>query len=445
MLPSSLTDHTVCIVGLGYVGLTLAVAMADCGYRVYGVERDPAILESLANRKAHFSEIGLDEKLSHQIALGRMSFSEKIEENCPATVFIVTVGTPVGGDKKTQFQALQSVIDAIAAVLKDGDLVILRSTVRLGTSRNFVMPVLDATGLQYDLAFCPERTLEGKAVEELRTLPQIVGGRDSHSAFRALQIFAMLTPTVVRVNDFETAEMIKLINNTQRDLIFAFANEVAMLCDTSGLSAKEVIQAGNIGYLRANLPLPGPVGGPCLEKDPYILAEGFEGFGVVPELALKGRAVNESIPEKTVRLFADEYARLVDTPPKRIAILGLAFKGRPETNDLRGTVAIQIIAQLREAFPAAELIGWDAVVGPAEIAALGLTPVDSLEKAFDGASIVVIQNNHLAFERMDIYSLSLGLTAPAIIFDYWCQRDPRNLRLADGVSDRGFGSFNVAL
>jgi len=237
MLPDTLRDKNVCIIGLGYVGLTLAVAMADAGFHVYGVERDQRILDSLFAERAHFSEVGLNDKLSEQIRKGRFVFANKIDPAWPTTVYIVTVGTPIGPDKRTQSESLLSVISAINGVMRPGDMVILRSTVLIGTTRETVKPQLDALNIPYDLAFCPERTLEGKALMELRSLPQIVGGVDVESTFRASQMFSFLTPAVVRVNDLETAEAVKLINNTQRDYIFAFANEVASLCEVIGISA----------------------------------------------------------------------------------------------------------------------------------------------------------------------------------------------------------------
>ena len=443
MLPDMLRDHKVCIVGLGYVGLTLAVAMADAGFLVHGVEINPDVLAALAEQRAHFSEVGLNGHLAEQIRTGRFSFAAEHDPAKGATAYIVTVGTPVGADKKLGFAGMRAVIKGIAAVLNDGDLVILRSTVAVGTTRDFVKPLLDATGKAYDLAFCPERTLEGRALLELRTLPQVVGGIDVSSTFRASQLFSFLTPSVVRVNDPETAELVKLVNNTQRDYTFAFANEVAGICDALGLSAAEVIASGNLGYPRANLPLPGPVGGPCLEKDPYILAQSLERFGCHPSLAIGARRWNEELPARCVRQLADEYRRRSPEDPARIAVVGLAFKGRPATDDLRGTLAIPLIALLREEYPVAQIVGWDAVVAARQVAELGVTPAESLEQAFAGASLVLIQTNHECFAQMNLTSLSARMAKPGMIYDFWNQHDPRTARLADGVSYHGLGAFSV--
>jgi nucleotide sugar dehydrogenase len=444
MLPQNFSDSNVCVIGLGYVGLTLSVAMADAGFRVHGVERDPHIRRCLEARQAHFSEVGLNERLATQIERQNLTFSERVPATGGATIYVVTVGTPIGPDKRTEFGAIRAVIADIAKVLKDGDLVVLRSTVRIGTTTEVVQPMLDATGKKYELAFCPERTLEGKALLELRTLPQVVGGVDDQSTFRASQVFSFLTPSIVRVRNAETAEMVKLINNTQRDYLFAFANEVAAICDAVGVSAHEVIASGNLGYPRANLPYPGPVGGPCLEKDPYILAEGLERYNFTPALALAGRRWNESLPERSVQALADDLRSRGVENPQKIAVIGSAFKGRPETDDLRGSLVIPIIAALKQQFPDAVLVGWDPVVSPEAQTRLGLTAVDAVEDAFSGASLVVMQNNHQALERLKLPWLSQLMTQPGTIYDYWNQHiglDPSEL--ASGVVYRALGAFNL--
>jgi len=443
MLPDTFKDSNVCIIGLGYVGLTLAVAMAEAGFSVEGVERDQKVLDALVTGKAHFSEAGLDTVLADQIAAGRFRFSKTIGADSKATVFIVTVGTPVGSDKRTQSAGLLAVTNMIANVLKDGDLIILRSTVRIGTSRDTVLPILDATGRKYQLAFCPERTLEGKALLELRSLPQIVGGIDATSTFRASQIFSFLTPSVVRVHDLETAEMVKLVNNTQRDFVFAFANEVAAMCDAVGISAKEVIDAGNLGYPRANLPLPGPVGGPCLEKDPYILAEGLERYGFVPSLSLAGRRWNESLPTRAAAEVSREFKKIANRSARKVVIAGVAFKGRPATSDLRGTMAVPFIDALRVEFPGAAFIGWDAVASASDVANLNVEAAPSLEAAFADADVVVIQNNHEVFGRMDLGALAGSMTENGIVYDLWNQHNPRNMKLPNGVTYRGLGALNL--
>lgn len=220
-------DRKVCVLGLGYVGLTLAVVMADVGFHVLGVEIRDTVLDSLAHGKAHFHEPGLEERLQRVIRTGHFRCVREIPADWDGSVFIITVGTPLGTNGRARLDMIENVSREVALNLKDGDMVIMRSTVKLGTTRKIVTPILNGPNRQYDFAFCPERTLEGKALVELRQLPQIVGGMTRGAAVRASQLFQFITPTVVRVSDVETAEMIKLIDNAQRDVAFAYANEVA--------------------------------------------------------------------------------------------------------------------------------------------------------------------------------------------------------------------------
>jgi UDP-N-acetyl-D-mannosaminuronic acid dehydrogenase len=444
-VPSDFPDRTVCIFGQGYVGLTLAAVMADIGFDVIGTEIRDDVLACLKKGKAHFHEPGLDDLVGKLVARGRLHFKKHLDRGDKPTVFIVTVGTPLGANGKVNLSSIQNVSDEIAKNLKPGDMVIMRSTVKLGTTRRIVIPILDSAGVDYDVAFCPERTLEGQALPELRHLPQIVGSVSPRARIRAAQLFSFLTPTVVQVSSLETAETIKLIDNTQRDVAFAFANEVARICDAIGVSAREVIQSGKLGYPRTNLPLPGPVGGPCLEKDPHIMVEGLREVGLEPEITIAARRINERQPAETVA----EIKRWLESKPgfngrPVVTLAGLAFKGRPATDDLRGTMARPILASLREGFPQARFRGFDAVVPP-EIAKreFDVEPVTTLEQAFDGANLVVLANNHPCFAGMPVERLAERMAAPGLIYDYWNNFDGPELNLPDGIRYMALGSHRL--
>jgi len=433
-------DHSVCIIGLGYVGLTLATVMAGSGFHVTGIEIRPDVLELLRASKPHFFEPGLEGRLRQAIRDGRMEFFREIPSACQATVFIITVGTPLGLDGRSRMDSIAATARQVAKVLKQEDLVILRSTVKLGTTRRVVLPLLEEAGVEFDLAFCPERTLEGKALIELRQLPQIVGGLTLASTIRASQIFQFLTPTVVRVSDLETAELIKLIDNANRDIMFAYANEVARGCDALGISAVEVIQAGKLGYPRTNLPMPGLVGGPCLEKDPYILAEGLRELGITPEITLTARRINEQQPAEVAAYLARLTRGLAFPDEPVISLMGLAFKGQPVTDDLRGTMARPVLTALRDHFPKGEFRGYDAVVMQEEIAKFGLAPCGSIEEAMAGANLVLILNNHPAFLAMPVELLSDTLARPGLIYDFWNHFSADELSLAEGIGYIALGS-----
>jgi UDP-N-acetyl-D-mannosaminuronic acid dehydrogenase len=444
MVPANYPDRRVCIFGLGYVGLTLATVLADIGFEVIGIEIREDVLAGLRRGVPHFHEPGLAERLRRHVSEERISFAQHRPKDCDARVYIITVGTPLDKAGKVRLDMITAVASEVAAGLKPGDLVIMRSTVKIGTTRNSIVPILDRAGVPYDLAFCPERTLEGQALLELRQLPQIVGGATLGATIRASQFFQFVTPTVVRVADLETAEMIKLVDNTSRDVAFAFANEIARLCDATGISATEVIRAGKLGYPRTNLPWPGPVGGPCLEKDPHILTEGARELGLEPAITVAARRLNEQQPRETIAAIKRTAERIgVPTAPQ-ISLLGIAFKGRPATDDLRGTMARPILEALNEAFPDGTFRGWDAVVAPDEVARFGLAPQASLADSFAGAHLVVIANNHASFAAMPIARLADVMARPGIIYDYWNNFDADDLRLPEGIRYMALGSHGRA-
>ncbi|MGE4528291.1 MAG: nucleotide sugar dehydrogenase [Rhodospirillaceae bacterium] len=443
VLDEDFRDRDVCIVGLGYVGLTLAIAMAEAGFRVTGTEVRTEVLESLQAGRAPFFEPGLEQRLMRNLEEGRFRVFARIPEDCGARVFILTVGTPLGPDGRVRLDMIRRAAHEVRERFGPGALVIARSTVKVGTTRKFVAPILDEAGIDYDLAFCPERTVEGQALQELPVLPQIVGGVTPRACLRASQLFQNLTATVVRVRDLETAEMIKLVDNTQRDMIFAYSNEIARLCDGMGISASEVIASGKLGYPRHHLFKPGPVGGPCLSKDSHILLESGAEYGVEAEITRAARLLNERQPEEVAAWLGKACAVAGIPAAAEVAVCGLAFKGRPPTDDLRGTPAIPLIAGLKRAFPEARLRGYDAMVAAAEIAGLGLSPCATLEEAFAGSHLVVLQNNHPQFAAMDLAGLARAMARPAMVYDFWNNFQAHDLRLPEGVSYAALGSHGL--
>jgi UDP-N-acetyl-D-mannosaminuronic acid dehydrogenase len=439
-------DRQICILGCGYVGLTLAVVMAEIGFDVLGIEIREDLLARFANGEAHFHEPGLDYSLSKLVQQGRIRFSRSIPNGCKATVFIITVGTPLDQSGRSRMDMIENTARQVAPHLKTGDMVVMRSTVKLGTTRKKVMPILDQAKVTYDIVFCPERTLEGTALSELRQLPQIVGGGSSSARVRAAQLFNFVTPTVVQVSCLETAEMIKLIDNAQRDVLFGYANEVARICDAANVSSMEVLRAGRLGYPRSHLAMPGLVGGPCLEKDSYILAEGLHELGIEPEITLAARRLNERQPGEGigwVRKYLEAQPSFAHNPI--ITLAGLAFKGRPATDDLRGSMARRVLAELRQNFPQAQWRGYDAVVPESTIASeFGIEPVGSLEEAFDGASLVVLANNHPCFSAMPIEHLAQSMVKPALVYDFWNNFNANDLSMPAGTSYAAIGSHNQA-
>lgn len=420
MVPATFADRQICILGLGYVGLTLAIAMAHKGFRVHGYEIRDDVIQSLDKGVCHFHEPGLDERLRKVIANGTFTWSKNIAAATEATVFILTVGTPLDKDGHARLDMVSNAARQVASIMPDGSLVILRSTVKIGTGRNVVMPILAATGKRFEIAACPERTLEGRALIELNQLPQIIGSDEPQTQHRAAQVFNFLTPTTIRVSKLETAEMIKLVDNTSRDVGFAFANEIARACDALGLSAAEVIRSGKLGYPRTNLPMPGPVGGPCLEKDPHILRESLAAYKIDMPITGAARQINESQPEEIATFIAAELKqRQPNLAQSVVTLMGLAFKGQPETDDLRGTMARPILDALKAKLPGTIWRGYDPVVSESEIRNFGLTPADSIAEAVAGSHAVLILNNHTKFQAMPIEDLASTLASGGFFYDCW--------------------------
>ena len=416
------------VVGLGYVGLPLAISLADLGLHVHAVERRADVIAGLRNGQSHINEPGLASALQRVLAHNRLTLSQRIADGPRATIQIITVGTPLNDAGKADFSMIEAVCAELADTLAEGDLVILRSTVRVGVTRNTAKPILDRAGVGYDLAFCPERLSEGRAMEELASLPQIVGSIGVRGQLRAAQLFQLLTPTVVRVSQVETAEMVKLVNNTQRDVLFGYVNEIAAVCDRLKLSAAEVIASANLGYPRSNLAYPGPVGGACLSKDPYILNEVAEAVGMPGlDLIQAARRVNESQPLQVAAFIADWLAdkRVPVSGNLVLAMLGIAFKGDPVTDDVRGTLVVPLLAALRAGFPQLEARGCDAETAPDVIAGLGFVPQADMLTACNGAHLVIMANRHPAIGRLDITEIADVMSKPGLIYDLWSRhRNP---------------------
>ena len=222
------------------------------------------------------------------------------------SIFVITVGTPLDKEGTINLDMISNVAHDIARNMGEDSLIILRSTVKIGTSKHIVAPILEKSGVAFDLAMCPERTLEGNAMRELYRLPQIIGADCEIAAERAASLFKSLTRTTLKVSSLETAEMIKLVDNTYRDVQFAFANEVARACETMHINGYEVITSGKLGYERTNVPLPGPVGGPCLSKDPHILMQSVADKGISLEITHACRLVNERQPKEVAEFICRE-------------------------------------------------------------------------------------------------------------------------------------------
>ncbi|KKU60111.1 MAG: UDP-glucose 6-dehydrogenase [Parcubacteria group bacterium GW2011_GWA2_47_12] len=412
------------VVGLGYVGLTLSLTLAELGFTVFGLEKNKKIAANIAAGTPHFHEDGLAELLKAQRGKNFMLVDD-FEGSRSVDVYVIAVGTPLTKSGAPDASALKEVALSIGRVLKRNDLVVLRSTVAVGMTRDIVVPILEkesglSAGSEFLVAFAPERTVEGKALQELRALPQIVGGFNRASAESAASVFSFLTHSVVTLDSLEEAEMVKLINNTYRDVTFGFANEVALIAEKWGVRASKVIKAANFGYERSAVPLPSPgVGGYCLAKDPQIFSASARAKGYRTALLTAGRRVNTNMLSQIAN-YAREFLAKKHIAPRsaRVLIFGVAYKGIPKTSDMRGSPALEIAEALRKS-GVKNITAYDTAVSTEDIKRAGLSPARGWQSAVRGADVILCMNNNPDFASLDIKKVCARRKKPLFIFDGW--------------------------
>ncbi len=444
LLKMSYRSQRIAIYGLGHVGVTLAATLANAGHFVMGVETNPKLCSMLAEGLAPILEPGLADLLSLVVRNKKFSVTSKLDTK-DFSVHIVAVGSPVDSGGKADETALVAVGHSMSEVLKSGDLVLLRSTVPVGFTRQRFIPFLEEktsmiAGKDFHVAFTPERTVEGRALIELRTLPQIVGGLTESCTDRAASFWSTLTQTVVRVDSLEAAELVKVANNTYRDLCFAFSNELALLCDTFNLNSFRVIEGANEGYPRNPIPLPSPgVGGYCLTKDPllygqpFLISQNKLNIDFKPELGLFGRRINERAKNYPIELLKRWLKRNgFEIQKQKALVLGLAFKGYPETADLRGSTSVEIAQVLQK--EKLSLKVWDAVVPKALIESAGFLYASDLLSAIREADIILLLNNHPSHPVLSIPNALAKESKLRFVFDGWHQLDVRELEQIPGVT-----------
>lgn len=434
---SDLRFKRIGVAGMGYVGLTLALTLADLGFRVTGVEVNERVRELIGNKRAPFYEDGMEPLLQDHVG-GRFSIAEMFSKESTCDIYFIAVGTPLDRDGVPNMSYLKDIATHIGTVLKRGDLVLLRSTVPLGTTRQVVLPLLEsASGLRggedFLLAFAPERTIEGQALAELRTLPQVIGGLNRASANLAANVFSLMTKTLAIVDSPEEAEAVKLINNTYRDVTFAFANEVSLICQRWNIDTNKVIAAANMGYERSRVPKPSPgVGGYCLVKDPLIFVHGAKVAGYEPKLFSYARQVNETILENLAHDVIAHLSSLPHRQKSKVYILGFAFKGMPPTSDIRGSTSVTLLKRLQEAgFD--NVHGYDPVVPKEDIEALGVRVTRRSEEGFVNADAVIVMNNHPTLADLPMRDLMAKAHIGAALFDTWALYNKDDVLKTKGV------------
>lgn len=404
----------VCVLGLGYIGLPTASVLATHGFQVVGVDINDKVLQVIAQGNSHITEPGLRTLVEAAVKSGALSVQKTPE---PADAFIICVPTPLTHDHRADLRYVEAAARSIVPYLKRENLVILESTVPPGTTSGLVKSILEQSGLKsgmdFYLAYCPERVLPGKILTEIVQNSRIIGGIDRCSAEMAKQLYEHFVEGEIYLTDATTAEMVKLAENTFRDVNIALANELSRICVGLGIDVWEVIELAN-KHPRVHLHRPGPgVGGHCIAVDPWFIVEKLPDKA---KLIRVSREINDEQPRYVFELIRSLTA---DTTHPKVAIFGVAYKG--DVDDIRESPALAVIHLLQE--HGYEVAAYDPHVKEFEF------PLQNLEDACQGADCIAILAAHSDFHQLDPQILYPLMRNPRI-FDachiinpsYWQQR-----------------------
>lgn len=415
----------ICVVGLGYIGLPTAIMFANHGVRVHGVDVNERAVKMIANKQLHIEENGLQERLNRAIDEELFTVStEPIE----ADTYILAVPSPIDENRKANFDYIRSAAESIVPYLKEGALVILESTVPPKTVEHVLLPVLEKANLtigeQLFVSHSPERVIPGKIFEELVANDRIVGGINEQSAQMTKELYEVFVKGQIHLTDATTAELVKVMENTYRDINIAFANELAKIGEALDVDIWEAIKFANF-HPRVNIHTPGPgVGGHCIAVDPWFLVE------LVPEqsqLIHLARQTNDSMPN----YVAQKISSLLKGKEKtNVAVLGLSFKG--DVDDLRESPALKVIDEL-EALRF-HVTSFDPHITEQKHATQKMT----LEEAVEGAHLVVIVTDHTQFKSLDPAKLK-DLMAQPVLFD------TKNMIDLDEWTEAGFEAHKLGV
>jgi UDP-N-acetyl-D-mannosaminuronic acid dehydrogenase len=369
--------------GAGHVGLPLSLAFADAGLGVGIFDIDGAALDRIAAGRMPFMENGADELLPRILATGRLEMSTDAAIISRADAVLLVLGTPVDEFLGPSMRVFERAVAQIAPHIKDGTLVVLRSTVYPGTTE-YIAAAFEDLGLKIDVAFCPERIAEGHALEELRTLPQIIGADEPRAADRAESLFGRLASKTIRTSSKE-AELTKLFTNTWRYMKFAVANQFFAIADQAGVDYTNILRAIREDYPRAaDLPGPGFAAGPCLFKDTMQLAAFTSDHFPLGQAAMQ---INEGMPAYIVTALERRHGSLRG---RTIGILGMAFKA--ESDDIRASLSFKLRKLL-------EWTGARVLCADPYVTDDRLSP---LEEVLERSEMLVIGAPHRAYRSLDL-------------------------------------------
>ena len=393
----------VAVIGLGRIGLPLAISFADRGLRVLGIDKDPERLQAVRDARMPFAEPDAQEALERVAAAGLLTVSDRVADAALAEHIVITLGTPSLAHVEIDISDIRSALDDLLGHLHPGHTIVLRSTIAPGTT-DFVAGYLAkhrgfVIGEDVFVAHAPERIAAGRFFEEIGTLPCIVGGVDDASGERVGALFSTFGAPIVQTTPVQ-AELAKIWTNILRYANFALPNLLMMDCEQYGANVFEVIDLINRDYPRGGIAMPGFTAGTCLRKD-FAFSEERSN---APGMLLAVSRVNESVP---LFLVEGMKRRLGSLNGRKVAVLGLAFKGN--TDDERDSLAHKLVRLLER-----ELA--DVAVHDPRVA----TPTPPFEEAVDGAAAVVVAANHDEFRGHEpLCAIAALAGGDALVVDPW--------------------------
>jgi len=395
----------ICVIGLGYIGLPSASLLASKGYFVHGVDVNKAVIDALNQGDVLIHEPSLDIMVRSAVSSGKLiADTEPVE----ADIFILAVPTPFDEERKPNMDYVRSASKSIAPYVKAGDLIILESTSPVGSTENVckwiaeeradlnipcVGGTADSGQEQIYIAHCPERVLPGRILIELVSNDRIVGGVDNASTEKAAEFYGTFVQGEICATNARTAELVKLTENSFRDVNIAFANEMSIICEKLGVNVWETISLAN-RHPRVSILQPGPgVGGHCIAVDPWFI------ISSVPEnarLLRIAREVNDHKPEFVLSQVREKAARF--TSPI-VACLGLTFKA--DIDDLRESPALQIVEKLVSERVASSVLIVEPFIRNLPDSLQDRAIKCSLDEAFEKADVILLLVDHAAFKKVD--------------------------------------------
>ncbi|MCH4826827.1 nucleotide sugar dehydrogenase [Planococcus halocryophilus] len=386
---------SICVVGLGYIGLPTAVMFANHGHQVHGVDINEKTVKMIGNKELHIEENGLHERLESAIDKGAMTVDTR---PVAADVFIIAVPSPINADKTAELDYVRKATASIVPFLKKGNLVVLESTVPPKTVENIMLPELIKSNLEIGtelfVSHSPERVIPGKVFAELVSNDRIIGGVNEESARVTSDLYRSFVKGQMHETDTTTAELVKVMENTYRDVNIAFANELAMIAQNIGVNIWEAIKLANY-HPRVNIHTPGPgVGGHCIAVDPWFLVELDPEKSKIIHLS---RQTNDNMPAYTAQLTSS-ILQAKGINNSKIAIFGLAFKGN--IDDMRESPSLDVVKQFGER-------NFDVVAYDPHIKVNNIEQqTQNSEEALQDASALVMLTDHQVFKDLDPTTLT---------------------------------------